>query len=669
MRDVVPARTGTAAGLANLRFVPGLSLLVVVAILAADDGGYATTAWYPAALFVLALVGIEWFGGGRWAPRTGAAVALAAFVALCAWSYASIGWSTVRGDAWTGANRTFLYLLAFALMARWGRHRVGAAMWIILLPLALATVGATTLVRAATTDTPRDLLVGSRLADPTGYPNATAAIFLLGVWPALALSTHRRIAPWLRGLLLASAGTLLELSVIPQSRGAVYTFPVVAAIFLLIVPSRLRACGQLVLIVAAAGASSPSLLHVYHAASTGGDLHAAFRNAAGAILASAVALALVGTGLAVVDARWQRSPRTTRRLRAVAAVLAVMLVAGSAAYGVAVTHHPVRRVEATWRAFKHGGEPTSTTTHFSGLGSNRYDFWRVAWNVFRAHPYAGVGVDNYSVQYLQHRRSFEQPRYPHSVIFRLLVGTGVVGLALFALFVGASASGFVRRPEDDLRRLVQAAGAAVFVSWLVHGTVDWLWEFPALSIAAFGSLGLAVAQSGVGGSTGLPSRLPAARIAVATVAAVLFCGSAVAFGATWLGDREVNLAAGQWRLDEAKAQDRLATAARLEPLSDAPWLVAGAIATKVRDFPAARRYYLRALGRNPRNWYAHLEAGVLEAALGHDRAALAQLSAAKRLNPREGVIQFALDRQRSGHPVPPAEIDRDLLAEFGSAFN
>jgi len=45
----------------------------------------------------------------------------------------------------------------------------------------------------------------------------------------------------------------------------------------------------------------------------------------------------------------------------------------------------------------------------------------------------------------------------------------------------------------DERRVVVAAALVLPMVWLVHGSIDWLWEFPALSCPALVALGLAVA--------------------------------------------------------------------------------------------------------------------------------------------------------------------------------
>src|SRR6185436_10711390 len=138
--------------------------------------------------------------------------------------------------------------------------------------------------------------------------------------------------------------------------------------------------------------------------------------------------------------------------------------------------------------------PASDTSYFSaGVGGNRYDFWRVAWNEFKAHPVAGVGVDNFQLDYLRDRRSIEEPLYPHSVELRLLSETGVVGAALFLAFVACVVAALrrLRRFPPD-RRALAGGAVAVVVYFVIHGSIDWFWEIPAAGGLAILALGGAV---------------------------------------------------------------------------------------------------------------------------------------------------------------------------------
>jgi O-antigen ligase len=84
-------------------------------------------------------------------------------------------------------------------------------------------------------------------------------------------------------------------------------------------------------------------------------------------------------------------------------VVVAVGVAGALA-GLAVAGNPVDRLDDAWHSFK-GGYATdaSQSRLVSGLGSNRYDFYRVALDQFRGHPVAGVGADNFFQDYLAHK--------------------------------------------------------------------------------------------------------------------------------------------------------------------------------------------------------------------------------------------------------------------------
>ena len=91
----------------------------------------------------------------------------------------------------------------------------------------------------------------------------------------------------------------------------------------------------------------------------------------------------------------------------------------------------------------------------SGFGSNRYDFYRVAFDEFLDHPVLGIGADNFQQEYLARGHSDETPRYPHSLELRALSQSGVVGTLaalaglVAALFAGTAAVRARARPGSD----------------------------------------------------------------------------------------------------------------------------------------------------------------------------------------------------------------------------
>src|SRR4029078_13672948 len=94
------------------------------------------------------------------------------------------------------------------------------------------------------------------------------------------------------------------------------------------------------------------------------------------------------------------------------------------------------------------------------LGSNRYDFWRVALSTAEDHPIVGVGAGNFARQYLQQRHSKEQPQYPHSIEMNVVSQTGAIGSLLFLLFIGLAARAFIRARNADPHTAAFARGAA-----------------------------------------------------------------------------------------------------------------------------------------------------------------------------------------------------------------
>ena len=78
------------------------------------------------------------------------------------------------------------------------------------------------------------------------------------------------------------------------------------------------------------------------------------------------------------------------------------------------------------------------------MDSGRYDFWRVAWRQFARHPLQGAGADNFAQDYVRERRRGEEPLYPHSIVFRTLGETGMVGVMLLTAFLAAASPASAR---------------------------------------------------------------------------------------------------------------------------------------------------------------------------------------------------------------------------------
>ena len=662
--------------------VPALVALALFIVWATDQGGYPVTHWAPGGLIVLALLGLALGVVGLRASEvpTAVKIALGCLAGYTALSFASILWAAVPGDAWEGANRTLLYLLVFALFALWPQRGRSAVLLLGAWTLAMIALAAFVALHVnAEAGDPARAFAGERLAYPTGYPNASAAQWLMAFWPALLLARSGRL-PWaLRGVLAGGAVLLAEVALLSQSRGSLYATPVMLVLVFALLPGRVRTFAVLVPVAAGIGVVAPTVLRVGNHLKNGVVEPTALHSATTAMFAAALVVGLVVAIGAAIEQRRSFSASTAKRVhRSVAAVAALALVAILVG-GVVAAGNPVRRIEHGWHTFKVGYSADSTggSRLLSGLGSARYDFYRVALDEFAAHPLAGIGAENFQQPYLAHGRSQETPHYPHSVEIRTLAETGVIGALLALVGLGAALLAAARglRGPDPLERAVVAAALGGFAYWAVHGSVDWFWEFAGLGAPAFALLGLACAlapRAPVGStqeadlltespSLSEPWRSPGLRrlgIGVGTLVAVL---AALSLAAPWLSQLQVQSAARIWTKAPQTAYARLDEAARLNPLSDEPYLVAGSIALRLGELRRADREFALALQRTPGDAYATLERGAIASTEKDRRQALELLERAARLNPRDPLSRQALRLAREGKRVDVQELNRSIL--------
>ena len=361
----------------------------------------------------------------------------------------SITWASSKGAAWDSANRTFTYGLIFLMLAGWRASERAKHLLALFLVAGLTAIGLWSLHSAA--ETPGTAFLFGRLALPTGYANATAALFLIPFWAAVSLAIDRGRGVLFRALALGCGASLAAVAFVPQSRGALYAFPFAVVVLLVLARNRLRTTLALILALAPTALFIHTLSEPYAAVTLHAQAHATNQAAVAALLAGVIA-GLLGVAFAFADARFDFTlPSWYRHVR-----IAAIAVVAVAVIGLAVTHNPRAAANNAWTSFRSpeasGG--VGGTRLLGNLGSNRYDFWRVALDLAKQHPVLGVGADNFSEGYLQHRRSKEQPQYPHSLELSVLSQTGAIGSLSFLLFVSLAGVAVVqaRRRTQALRR-------------------------------------------------------------------------------------------------------------------------------------------------------------------------------------------------------------------------
>ena len=137
--------------------------------------------------------------------------------------------------------------------------------------------------------------------------------------------------------------------------------------------------------------------------------------------------------------------------------------------------------------------------------------------------------------------------------------------------------------------------------------------------------------------------------------------SVASLAAPWLSQLQVQSAARVWTKSPQTAFARLNDAARLNPLSDEPYLVAGSIALRFGENARADHEFVLALERSPGDAYATLERGAIASTEGDRARALTLLERAGRLDPRDPLTEQALRLVREGKRVNVEELNRSIL--------
>jgi O-Antigen ligase len=655
--------------------IPVFIALPVMILWSAHDGGFDEDTWYWGALVMLALLVVSVVIRGTAArPLTRPLrLALAGFAGYVAWSYASIAWARSPADALTGSNRALMYLILFALfaLAPWTVGRV--RLMLLGYTAGVSGIGLVLLVRMVIGGGSWKLFEGGRLLVPTGYINSNAALFTSVAFVAIGLAVRKDLPSVARGVLLAVACEGLQLALLAESRGWLFLLPVMIAAAIIAAADRLRTTAAAILPTLGALAVLPPILHVFEAV-VGDDAHTPHvggpaQHAARLSLLACAVVAVLGTALALADRRGSHPGLSARSRRVLGAVAAVLVSGGFIAAGVVVTHgHPLRFIKRQLNTTTQ--VPTTQISHFSVAGTERYDIWRVALDALRANPIGGLGQDNFIEYYYRHRHTTDEPRWTHSFELRLLAHTGVVGFILMvAALAGALAAAITTRRRGP-PVMASLAGVALFpfVVWLIHGSVDWFWEIPALSGPALGFLAMAGAfgmprapADAEGMSTGHRRRRTVRAAAVAAaVAGVL--AAVVVLGFPYLSVREVSIATNIRTSAPAQALTDLRRAAGLNPLNPIPPRLAGVIALQIQRPAEAQARFRQSIARDSGSWFAWLGAGLAASELGQKDRARRDFATAESIDAAQPAVRQALRRINSPAPLEPSEAFKLLLS-------
>ncbi|MGZ4192253.1 MAG: O-antigen ligase family protein [Solirubrobacteraceae bacterium] len=666
-------------------FVPAAVVVLLWLVWVGASGGYEAQTWYPSALVMFSLwVVVIGFGGRVLPAARPARVALLAFTALVGLNYLSILWAGAKGSALGSANQLALYLLVawiFAVLPWTPRALVAVlGIWSI----GVCIFCAVTLVDATSAAALTRFFINGRFSTPMQYSNATGALAVMGMWPALILSSRRELPFWLRAGFLGVAAFLAGFSTLPQSRAALLGLILTAPLALLAGSDRIRLLTRMAVVGGAVAVCLPRTVSVDNAVNANANVSPVLAHAATGMLVTSIAAIIAGLALSLLEdhlaaplarrrarraeVRGDRriSPRTARR-GALAAAL-VVVIAGAAVATPAVVHvvHTVVRNGST-------DASTGSTRLLSTSPEERFDYVRAAMHLFSSAPVLGIGSGNFGRRYDAVRRFVKHSQYTHNLPLRVLSETGVVGAIIFVVLVVALVVGLVTatRRRNDLARAGAVIALCVSGYFLVHSCLDWVDEFPALAGPAIAiPLAAIAAAAGTGESaTREPGRRawwgppPAVRRRLATAAgAVAAVAVLVALGTSYMSLRLVDRAFAIFRSDPGQAYSNLSTAQSVDPLNANPITSEGTIALYLGDTARSTRAFERSLRRQD-DWYPRLELGLIDARAGRFAAALTQMDAAARLDVDDPVLEQARAAIAAHHRLDPFTVNAQILNE------
>jgi len=649
-----------------MAFVPAGVVLALWIAWVPQDGGYFAVEWYPGALLSVLMLGVVGIARRRALPASPAArAALAAFGVFVIFSYASMLWAGSPADGWEASNKLVLYLATGWLLALIPWRSSSATLLIGVWALGVAVVCLVVLVNALHAPELSAYIQAARWQEPSGYANGTAAIAVLGFWPAVLLSARRDLPPVVQAAFMGTAVFLLEFGQLPQSRGSLIALVLSVPVLVALAPQRVRLLSRLLVVGGAIGVSLGSVWAVYgHVNATPPKLAVpALHHAATMMGATSVLAVLAVLLLALLERRFVASPALARAVSRGLVVVVAATVAGGGA--VAVAHGS--RLSRYVTDFTHPSNTLngSSPRILAGDLEERSDHWRWAVHAFASAPVAGIGSGNFEYGYTRGRHVPKFARYAHDIWLRVLAEDGVVGALMFVALLGSLAVGLIgaaRRSPPPIRSVVAAAGAMLFY-FLAHASVDWLDEIPAVAAPALALpfVALALAHRPRAATAGAASRWPRRlRWAGAVGGAALVVAAAASLTFPYLSLRFVHRAYALEAINPPGALADLRRAAKLNPISPKPWYAAGVLATDTHDLARARDAFAHAL-RLEDNWLPHFELALLAAGNRQGSQAREQIARATALDPPDPLVQYAAGLIGRRSRVDPAAVNSQVL--------
>jgi O-antigen ligase/polysaccharide polymerase Wzy-like membrane protein len=637
-----PPRLETRIAAVALALLPG----GMVVYFSFNAGGFFPSSVGFVALLVIqmlvlrVLVANQPFAG--FTPRL--AIVATVFCGFAAWTLLSQTWSDTQGRALIEFDRALLYLallILFGLVPR-ARWRMP---WILRgLAAGIVFVCACALITRVLPDVwpTAPEVSNNRLSFPLTYWNSLGLLAAIGAVLTLGIAANPSENRWARTLAAGAVPIVATTLFFTFSRGAM-----VALIVGLVAYLALMRLTALLAVLATVPPTIVAVVVAYNAdvlatlePTTPLGVHQG-KQVALAVGICALAAALARLATLPVDRRIAARPRWPRqRTRAATAGAALFLIAIALAAGVPSW------VSTQYDNFLHappiGG--TDLRSRLTDVSSNgRAEHWRAALKGFSSAPVKGTGAGTYQFVWDLNRRSEVTVVDGHSLYFEVLGELGLPGLLLIVATVAAilvALAGRIRGPN----RAVYAALFAAALTWALHAGVDWDWEMPAVTawLFAVGGAALAARQ---------PKSAPApmesrARIPVAAALLVV----AVTPTLLMLSQYRLDASAKAFEKNDCRqASSEAIKSINLVAVRPEPYQILGYCDLENGRPEEAVAAMRKAIEQQPRSWEYHYSLALAQGYAGIDPHP--QLAVARRLNPREPLIDQALAAFRGSSPA------------------
>jgi tetratricopeptide (TPR) repeat protein len=567
-----------------------LGVFTLVATLGFDSGGYAATAWGWSTFAVLAVLAVL-IARGIEAPGKAAMLFAGALAALSLWTALSILWSSHVSASALEVQRTLLYVGSAALFVLAGRRNgllagvLGAATLLCGYGLANWLLGNPEAPASA------DPQAAERLSEPIGYANGVAILAAMGLLLAVGFAARASRAP-AAAAAAATAPLFAATLYFTFGRGAWLALAVGLSVAVAVGPGRLQ------LAATALALAAPAAFSVVVA-----DLLGASAWLAPVVLLSCALALAVPYVLRSAETRYRPSLRVRQAFAATLIALPVIVLAAV----LILLGGPA----AAYDSFKAAPAPTHGDVRgrvLSLSGSNRADYWHVAWRVYEDHPALGAGAGTYSRSWLRERPVPQPVQDAHSLYLETLAELGPIGLALLLVALAA--------PFAVPRSWWTPVALAPYMAFLAHAAQDWDWELPAVTVAA-----LACAAAPITSSDGrrIPRFLAIVPAALCLLVVPAFLGNRAVAEAQSAYDR------GAWQ----DAEDAARSARSLQPWSPEPWRLLGEAQLAEGALAPARSSFRKGLAEDHDEWELWLDLGLASEGRARRRA----FEQAARLNP------------------------------------